>query len=190
MIVNKAFLFGMLLAIPTFSLASSGVSPFWLYQTADGEFLARMSDKAEQDDYEGLTQGVVKSKLFVYKMFNGNIPNKPSLVTTSTCVSNRNEPESIQCSNAGGPFTGTIYKPSSSYSFEAGSKGRLKPKLISGESNQAQKQAAMLLIGEYVKSEVYKNSYGLIGFGVFKCIQGCNSISTPLLMIEVHGMGD
>ena len=187
----KIFLCAILLiGIQTSSWASSGVAPFWLYQTADGKFLARMSDKAEKDDYDGVTQGVVKSKLLVYKMLNGNIPKKQTFVTTAICVSNRNEPESIQCGNASGPFSGAANKLSSSYTFEAAGKGRLKPKIIAGKNDQTQKSSAMLLIGEYVKSEDYKGSFGLNYIEIFSCVEGCKSIGTPELMVEVGLMGD
>jgi len=187
----KTFLCVMfLIGIQTSSWASSGMAPFWLYQTADGTFLARMSDKAEQDDYNGDTQGAVKSKLLVFKMTNGNILAKPTFVTTAICASNRNEPVSIKCPNANGPFSGAVYKLSSNYMFEAAGKGRLKPKLVQGSADQAQKNRAMLLIGEYVKSKDYKGSFGLAGFGIFSCVEGCKSAGTPELMVEVDLMGD
>jgi hypothetical protein len=187
----KILLFAILwVGIQTTSWASSGMAPFWLYQTAEGTFLARMSDKAEQDDYNGVTQGAVKSKLLVYKMTNGNIPAKPTFVTTAICESYRNDPVSIKCPNASGAFSGTAYKLNSNYIFEAAGKGKLKPKLVQGSIDQAQKNRAMLLISEYVKSKDYKGSFGLSGFGIFNCLEGCKSTGTPDLMVEVDLMGD
>lgn len=187
----KTFLSALfLICIQTPSWASSGEAPFWLYQTADGTFLARMTDKAEQDDYDGATQGAVKSKLLVYKMSNGNIPAKPTFATTAICESYRDDPESIKCPNASGLFSGTTYKLSSNYIFEAAGKGRLKPKLVRGNNDQAQKNRAMLLISEYVKSKEYKNSFGISGIGVFSCVEGCKSTSNPEFMVEVDLMGD
>lgn len=187
----KTFLFAILLmGIQASSWASSGVAPFWIYQTTDGIFLARMSDKAELDDYNGETHGAVKSKLLVYKMLNGNIPKKQTFVTATICESYRDESESFKCGSASGPFSGAAYKLSSSYTFEAAGKGRLKPKLIAGKNDPAQKNSAMLLIGEYVKSEDYKGSFGLNYIAIFSCVDGCKSVGTPELMVEVGLMGD
>jgi len=186
----KTFLFAILLmGIQTSSWASSSVAPFWLYQTADGRFLARMSDKAELDSYNGETQGAVKSKLLVYKMLNGSIPKKQTFITATTCESYRDEPESFKCGIASGSFSGVTYKLSSSYTFEAAGKGRLKPKMIAGKNDTTQKNSAMLLLGEYVKSEDYKGSFGLNYIAIFSCVEGCKSIGTPELMVEVGLMG-
>lgn len=187
----KSILFAILaigFQIP--SWASSGVAPFWIYQTEDGTFLARMSDKAEEDDYNGVTQGAVKSKLFIYKMTNGTIPAKPTLITTVVCESFRNEQASIKCPSATGPFSGTVFKSSSNYIFESVSKGRLRPKLVQGSTDQVQKNRAMLLIGAYVKSKDYKGSFGISGFGILNCVEGCKSAGTPNLLVEVALMGD
>ena len=187
----KFFLFAILIiGIQIPSWADSGVAPFWLYQTPDGKFVVRMSDKAEQDDYNGVTNGAVKSKLFVYKMLNGNISKKQTFITTTICRSYRNDPQSIKCENATGPFSGAAYKLSSVYTLEQAGKGRLKPKIVSGRNDQTKNHSAILLIGEYIKSKDYKDSFGLASYEIFNCVEGCKTIGTPELMIQVDLMGD
>jgi len=48
----------------------------------------------------------------------------------------------------------------------------------------------MRLMGEYVKSSDYKGSWGVAGFDIFSCVEGCKTMGTPELMIEVNLMGD
>jgi hypothetical protein len=187
----KFFLFAILvIGIQIPSWASSGVAPFWLYQASDGKFVVRMSDKAEQDDSSGVTSGAVKSKLFVYKMLNGNIAKKQTFVTSTICESYRSDPKSIKCESASGPFSGAAYKLSSVYTLEQAGKGRLKPKIVLGRNDQTQNHSAMLLIGEYMKSKEYKASFGLASYGIFNCVEGCKTQGTPELMIQVNLMGD
>lgn len=47
--------------------ASSGMAPIWAFMIKEDFATAEMSSKAEQDSYDGVTQGPVVSNLMVFK---------------------------------------------------------------------------------------------------------------------------
>lgn len=138
---------------------SSGVAPFWLYETADGYFIVKMSKKAEQDDYDGVTNGAVKSKLFVYKLTSGNIQSNPTFITTSICESYRDPPERFTCSNATGPFSGSSYRLFSTYEVTPPN-GKSKLTIASGKENPEVRKRMISLLNEYARTKDFRGSNG------------------------------
>jgi hypothetical protein len=168
--------------------ASSGQAPFWVYDSAGAIFLARMSQKAEQDDYDGATSGPVRSKLEVYKIAGEKIPKNPTFITSAVCESKREPPEYLNCTGRSGPFSGAKYKAFSTYGVSQ-PKGNVKLKLLSGQDNPDARKRMISLIKEYAKTKDFRESWGFFAFTTFFCSAGCNTQETPSFIVEINLMG-
>lgn len=178
--------------------ASSGMSPVWVFMI-DGDYSeARMSSKAEQDDYDGVTHGAVVSKLEVRRSSKNILPKNLTFETAAVCSRFGDRlPVRIQCSNASGPFSRVIYEITSEYftddygdNLEKVIQGKIKFKKTVGKVNWNEYAAGRKLLQKFATIDGGAAPFGIWGFSVLTCTYGCDSDQTPKMMIEITLTGD
>ena len=163
----------ILTATPMLAVASSGMPRVWVYENPEGNYVAMRSKKAERSDYEGNTKGPIKSQLYIHKEMSGSFDRKPELVTTATCTFISNPKERIECSTSSGPFSGAKFE------------------MI--ERNKADKntiRTANKYLSDFKRAGKHLAPFGIYSYSIFQCVDGCDGISTPNLMVEMLLMGD
>lgn len=163
----------ILTATPMLAVASSGMPRVWVYENPEGNYVVMRSKKAERNDYEGDTKGLIKSQLYIHKEMNGSFDRKPELVTTATCSFIQNPKERIECATSSGPFSGAKFQ------------------MI--ERNRADKntiQISKKYLADFKRAGKHLAPFGVFSYSVFQCVDGCDGVSTPKLMVEILLMGD
>lgn len=171
--INRTIFFLVLGAMPILALASSGMPRVWVYQNAEGNFMVLRSQKVEQDEYNGETQGPVRSRLHIYKERRGTFPTKPEFVTKSTCTFMSEPKEHIICSTSSAHFSGARFD-------------LVEP----NRADRKTKQVAKKYLADFARAGKRLAPYGIYSHSLFQCVSGCDGIYTPGLMVEVGLMGD
>lgn len=169
--------------IPISAFADSGRAPIWYYENSKGRYTAEMSLKAEQDSYNEVTQGPVRSELHIYKEAKGKFPKKATFVTQAVCESKREPPEHLSCDNSSGPFSRARYEFVEYYFREGHGYKKLKGNSADKNTVSAGKKLIRAFEKVVAPSEFF-------GYSVFRCVIGCDGVETPHVMIEVHLTGD
>ncbi|MBK6358126.1 MAG: hypothetical protein IPF44_16145 [Betaproteobacteria bacterium] len=163
----------ILTATPMLAVASSGMPRVWVYENPEGNYVVMRSKKAERNDNDGDGKGSIKSQLYIHKEMSGSFDRKPELVTSATCIFISNPKERIECSTSSGPFSGAKFE------------------VI--ERNRADKNTIRIskkYLADFKRAGKHLAPFGVYSYSVFQCVDGCDGISTPNLMVEMVLMGD
>ena len=170
---------------PISAFADSGMSPIWYYENSKGRYKAVMSQKAENDSQNGVTQGPVGSKLHIYKETKRGFPEKATFVTKARCESKSEPPEFLSCDVSSGPFSGARYDMVELYLKEE----RGYKKEMGDSADKDIVDAGKKLIRAFEKFGEGELPYGIFTYSILRCVSGCDGVQTPHRMIEVNPMG-
>lgn len=178
--------------------ADSGMEPVWVYMNGDGKLsLIRMKPTTGQDAIVTSQLGNVKSKFNVFKENNKIIPRNPTFTTSAICEIYEENILRIKCTTSSGLFSGTSYEKKASFytdnyvdNLQSIVKGKVKFRSSTGKFVKDKFEDGMKILQYFSRIGGDDVPYGIIGFDVLQCVNGCDANQSPKSMIEIALTGD